>query len=488
MNENGFRRFKQGQSRYIRQTRPKLENVNSQKNSQSDQSGFTLVELLIVITILPLIIGALSVGLISVFSLQSGVQNRLGDTGDSQVVEASFQRDVQEAASITTAPNNSSAQCGPGTQLLGLAWWPVTGQSYPYQYVVSYVVIQSGSSWNLVRQYCSSGYSTPANPNPSSSTIISYDVPSNLVSPMVSIASGAPNGTTPGTSWVPTQYVSGVSFPITEPNSEFSYTLDAVPAASSGVGSTGKPLVPAATAGCGFATPGTGYYASTLCLIDWSALTPTSNNMLAATSGCLETSSPLPGGYTVYFCIGITGSQVAPSPLPTWQPGAFLGNTCGGSTSCSDGTPFYTGIPGEPALYQSQSGTTTITMSGISVTTPLGVPATGWEVVGVDAESTDVNESISFTAGWPSTWTLNTTLNILNNNEPYDGSDPVGTACNSGASLTTSNGGQTVTCVGASTTNVKTGTLMVEATMPSTFTTTLVGGGLEAMSFGLMLS
>jgi hypothetical protein len=29
---------------------------------------------------------------------------------------------------------------------------------------------------------------------------------------------------------------------------------------------------------------------------------------------------------------------------------------------------------------------------------------------------------------------------------------------------------------------------MVEATMPSTFTTTLVGGGLEAMAFGLMLS
>src|SRR5665213_1993894 len=202
MNENGFRRFKQGQSRYIRQTRPKLENVNSQKNSQSDQSGFTLVELLIVVTILPLIIGALSVGLIAVFSLQSGVQNRLGDTGDSQVVEASFQRDVQEAASITTAPNNSSAQCGPGTQLLGLAWGPVKGQSYPYQYVVSYVVIQSGKLWNLVRQYCSSGYSS----TPTSSTIISYDVPSTLASPVVAIASGAPNGTAPSTSWISTQY------------------------------------------------------------------------------------------------------------------------------------------------------------------------------------------------------------------------------------------------------------------------------------------
>src|ERR1035438_8107239 len=270
MNENGFRRFKQGQSRYIRQTRPKLENVKSQKNPRRDQNGFTLVELLIVVTILPLIVGALSVGLISVFSLQSGVQSRLGDTGDSQVVEASFQRDVQEAAWITTAPNNSSAQCGSGTQLLGLAWGPGSGN----QYVVSYVVVQSGSLWNLVRQYCLSGYST----TPSNSTVISYDVPSNLASPTVSIASGAPNGTAPGTSWVSAQYVSGVSLPVTEPKSNFSYTLDAVPAASSGVGTDYKPLVPAATAGCGFATPGTGYYASTLCLIDWSGLT--GNNML----------------------------------------------------------------------------------------------------------------------------------------------------------------------------------------------------------------
>ncbi len=460
--------------------------ISPAPRTRSDDKGFTLIELLIVITILPLIVGALSAGLIAVFSLQTGVQNRLGDTADSQVVEANFQSDVQGAASITTAPLNNSAQCGPGTQLLGLAWGPVTGQSYPYQDVVSYVVVQSGTTWNLVRQFCSSGYSTPANPNPTSSTVISYDVPSNLASPVASIASGAPSGTSPGTSWVSTQYVTGVAFPISEPNSNFSYTLDAVPAASSGVAATGKPLVPASTSGCNFATPGTGYYASTLCFIDFSALT--GNNMLAATSGCLETSVPLPGGYTLYFCIGITGSTLAPSPLPTWQ-NAFLGNTCGGSTSCSNGTPFYTGVTGQPALYQTEGGTTIITLSGISVTTPLGVPATGWELVGADAESTDDNESISFTAGWPPTWTGNTTLNILNNDESYDTpSDPVGNACNSGAGLTTSNGGLTVTCVGASTTYVKTGTAMVEATMPSTLTTTLVGGGLEAAAFGLLLS
>jgi prepilin-type N-terminal cleavage/methylation domain-containing protein len=485
MNETGCRRFQQGQSHYIPPTRPGLKKLVSKKNSRNDENGFTLIELLIVVTILPLIVGALAAGMIAVFSLQSGVQNRLGDTGDSQVVEANFQSDVVGAASLTTAPNNSSAQCGPGTQILGLAWGPVTGQSYPYQYVVSYVEVPSGSTHNLVRQYCSSGYSTTA----TSSTVISYDVPAGLTIPStgVGIVAGAPTGTTPSTAWISTQYVTGVQFPITEPNSSYSYTLDAVPAASSGVAAKGEPLNPAATAGCGFATPGTGYYASTLCLIDFSGLT--GNNYLAATSGCLETSAPLPGGYTLYFCIGITGSPIAPSPLPTWQ-NAFLGNTCAGATSgCTNGSPFYTGIPGSPALYQTASGTTTITISNISVTTPLGVSATGWEVVGVDAESTDVGESISFNAGWPNTWTGSTALNILPNDESYDTpTDPVGNACDDGTELTTSGNGQTVTCAETTANGLKTGTTMVEATMPSTFTTTLVGTGLQAMAFGLMLS
>ncbi len=215
-----------------RKNRLVTRRVSSASRTRTNEEGFTLIELLIVVTILPLIIGALSAGLIAVFSLQSGVPNRLGDTADSQVVEANFQSDVQGAASLTTAPLNNSAQCGPGTQLLGLAWGPVSGQSYPYQDVVSYVVVQAGSSYNLVRQFCSSGYSSPLDRDLSSSTIVSYDVPSNLSSPVATIASGAPSGTSPSTSWVSTQYVTGVAFPISEPSSNFSYTLDAVPAAS----------------------------------------------------------------------------------------------------------------------------------------------------------------------------------------------------------------------------------------------------------------
>lgn len=457
------------------------------KRRQRGDVGFTLVELLIVVTILPLIVGGLAVGLLSVFSLQSSVSNRLGNTGDSQVVSSFFQNDVQSAAEITTASSNSAAECGPANevQLLGLEWNPFsTGGAY--QNVVSYADVQAGSNYSLVRYSCSAGFSNTTY----STTTLSYNVdPPCPATKCQGPATVSPSSvaTAASTSWTLTQPVTKVEFFLAEPsatetNGNFLYTLAAVPAASAAVtGVGGGPITPATTTGCNFASPGTGTYASTLCFVDFSSLT--GNNLLAAEQGCLEMSVALPGGSTMYFCIGITGVAIYPAPLPTWQ-NAFLGNTCSGSSNvnnCSNGSPFYTGIAGKPAIYQTGGGTTTVTIGQITVVNAQGVPATGWEVVGADAESTDSGESISFHSTTP--------LNIMNNGESYDTkSDPVGNACNSGAGLTQSLDLLTVTCTGMSTSGVKTGTTMVWSLMPRTFTTTLVGSGLEAMVFGLLLS
>jgi hypothetical protein len=457
------------------------------KRRQHGVEGFSLVELLIVVTILPLVVGGLAVGLLSVFSLQSSVSNRLGNTGDSQVVSSYYENDVQSAAEITTAPSNSSAECGPANQmqLLGLEWKPFSSGG-AYQDVVSYADVKVGSNYSLVRYFCSAGFSNTTY----TTTTVSFNVdppcPATVCQASATISPSS-IAATASTAWTLTQAVTKVEFflaepSVTEASGNFLYTLAAVPAASAALtAAPGAPITPSTTTGCGFASPGTGTYASTLCFVDFSSLT--GNNLLAAQQGCLEMSVALPGGSTMYFCIGITGTAVYPAPLPTWQ-NAFLGNTCSGSTNgnnCSNGSPFYTGITGKPAIYQTGGGLTTVTISQITVVNAQGVPATGWEVVAADAESTDSGESIAFKSTSP--------LNIMNNNEPYDTqSDPVGNACNSGAGLTQSQDLLTVTCAGASTTGVKTGTTMVWSLTPQTFTTTLIGNGLEAMAFGLLLS
>ncbi len=254
----------------------------------------------------------------------------------------------------------------------------------------------------------------------------------------------------------------------------------------------GGPITSTTNAGCGYAAPGTGTYASSLCLVDFSALS--GNNMVAARQGCVELSVPLPGGSTMYFCIGITGAPVAPYKLPTWTDG-FLGNSI-------NGVPFYSDVPGDPALYQScegdastcvvngatvtntWGGVTTITISDIDVVAPDGNPATGWELVSADAESTDSGESI--------TWTANNPLYVIPNNQSVDTpADPIGNACNTATGvtpqsvLTPGNGSTTIECSGYSN-GTKTGTLMVEAAQPTTMTIVLVGTGLQGISLGLL--
>ena len=82
--------------------------------------------------------------------------------------------------------------------------------------------------------------------------------------------------------------VSKIEFGLAEPNStevdgSYQYTLAAVPAAATPDNSTGgSPVNFNSKSDCNFATPGTGYYATSLCFIDFSSLT--ANDLLAAES------------------------------------------------------------------------------------------------------------------------------------------------------------------------------------------------------------
>ncbi len=84
----------------------------TRRRARRSEAGFTLVELLVVITIMPLIVGAISVALIAVFRNETTVSNSLTGSGDEQVVSANFVADVQGSQWITTISTDTSVGLG----------------------------------------------------------------------------------------------------------------------------------------------------------------------------------------------------------------------------------------------------------------------------------------------------------------------------------------------------------------------------------------
>jgi prepilin-type N-terminal cleavage/methylation domain-containing protein len=454
------------------------------------EEGFSLVELLIVITIIPLIVGALSVGLISVFSLQSGVSSRLSHTSDAQVVSANFAKDIQGASVVSTQPV-TTVRCGAvtgSTQLLELESNLDVSTGF-YQSVTSYVRLPVPATattpltYQLIRVYCT-GDGTSANVSVSSQSVLSNDL--NLSSvPCIQLVNTTTCSTSTDASsgWLLAKGISQVQFSINDSQStgstaNYPYVLAGSPVASLSTPTLDQPTAPPTDTSCNYASPGSGSLANYLCFVDFRNLTGAA--LLAAQNGgCDEMSVSLPNDYTLFFCLNISGVSALPWYLPTY-PQAFLGNTSGG-------LPFYTGLQGDPAIYQRQAGTTTLKFTNIKVVSPANISATGWEVVSLDAESTDNGESI--------TWTSDQNLFVLNDGEAGQ-IQPVGNQCQnngtSGLANTpglTGNGTTTVECSGGATETGgnKTGTAMVYAAQPSTMTITMLGGGLEAVTFGMLL-
>ena len=231
-----------------------------------------MVELLVVIVIMPLIIGAISLGLFSVFSLQNGVSGRLVDTGSAQVVSSVFLKDVQSAALITEYPATpqcqSAASPAPAqTQLLGLAWSggpvPSSSGSLPSSYstYVSYVTENIGGSISLLRQFCS-GFSTTA----STTTIVATNLDvAGTTAPAITCVSATDclgnipptgPGVPPGSGvWIPTTEIKNVTFQVVDlvqsgsgtSTTPFQFTLTATPrifGGSGGGSSSNFPFAP----------------------------------------------------------------------------------------------------------------------------------------------------------------------------------------------------------------------------------------------------
>jgi hypothetical protein len=438
------------------------------------ESGYTLIELLVASLLVPIVVGALAVALVSVLRLQPSTSTRVADSADAQTVSTNFDRDVQSAAVLTTdAAATNPSPCGTGVPVLGLAWSPTPGGQY--QSVVTYAVVGSGTSRSLVRQYCAAGATT----TPSTITYVSHDIPAGQLAPTVTPGT---KGVAAASGWTSTIGVQGVTFNIDEPGSNFTYALTSVPKASTSATAFSNVATPTTT--CGFATPGTGSYAATLCFVDFSGYNyrSTSGQCQQMTAGVVNTP------YTLSFCLKtsatptyLTGpaclgngpalpATVIPCPVPTYfdppTSEAFLGNN-----------GFYTGVPGDPALYTNAEGSSaTVTLTNVQLLDANGHAATNWQLVTGDAESTDAGESI--------TWNSSQLLSLL----PNSSASAIGNACadpTPGSGLT-GVGTSTVQCV-ANVSSDKTGTVMLESPAPSALTVNLVGTGLQAVFVGVLL-
>ena len=100
------------------------------------ETGMTMIELLIVIAILPLVIGAIGIALVSSYKVNTAVRPRLSDSHDAQLTSAYFARDVQSATEITTSTTPVCTTTGSPTPLLGLEWPATNGtQTNAVEYV-----------------------------------------------------------------------------------------------------------------------------------------------------------------------------------------------------------------------------------------------------------------------------------------------------------------------------------------------------------------
>ena len=172
--------------------------------------------------LLPIIIGSLALAITVAFGVQSSVTSRIGSAGDAQIVSSLFYRDVQGASMITTS---AAAQCGIGAQILGLEWGLSTTNPPIFSDVVSYVMVSTGSTAMLVRNFCAAGDSS----TPTSSATVVNDILPTQAGPAIAPTSF---GAIVGAGWVSAQGITGVRLTIFEPKSGYSYVLTSTPAVS----------------------------------------------------------------------------------------------------------------------------------------------------------------------------------------------------------------------------------------------------------------
>ena len=227
--------------RRLRLRRGAGSDFECRRRPSREELGFTLVELLIVIFILPIVVGGVTVAVITTLNDQIGLSAKLADSSDAQFTASHFVRDVQSAELMTTS-SSSPALCGSGTQLLGLEWQSSQGTTGFVSYVTT-------SKHTVVRNFCTMSGSITSSVK---STTVSYDMSKSIPPTMTVTPNYPPPSSSPALcpqpvnaslniSLLPTFCVANVALDITEQINKqnpipFTFSLTASPRQESPLG------------------------------------------------------------------------------------------------------------------------------------------------------------------------------------------------------------------------------------------------------------
>ena len=215
----------------------------------------------------------------------------------------------------------------------------------------------------------------------------------------------------------------GVTLNIVAPGSGYTYSLSGLPSAGHVDGLGVADQLAQNPAGCNLASPGGGYYEGAVLrglhrVHERQHEQHVLSGRHRATDEAVHRRLPRPPAVlrerrAATTCRPTPFRRTTTRERSGYNSEAYLGNN-----------GFYTGIPGNPALYQlpNNGAYTVVTFTNIEVTNAVGEPATGWTLVTGDAESTDSGEWINFTTN--NTWSiLPNTAASLYGNSCYDAHD-----------------------------------------------------------------
>ncbi len=130
------------------------------------ESGFTLVELLLVIVLLGIIIAPLTAGLMVGLRTTDETANRLAGSNDAQLLSIWLPPDIQstgnQAGDVVFSPT-ANTECSGVSNRLGLRWRETQG-AVTTTYLAAYAIAAEGDGrWFLRRYLCVNGGAPTSN-------------------------------------------------------------------------------------------------------------------------------------------------------------------------------------------------------------------------------------------------------------------------------------------------------------------------------------